>query len=195
MSLGSSEVCTAVPAQRHVRDGDVDDEQDRRGDDRELGEESRLRIVLVPARDRGDQEQQRRAADERQRHERRLPVELAAAAEEEREPEDEQQVADHAAGQRAAHDLELRRRHREQRDDQLRRVPEGRVEEAADAGAGVVRGMLRRLADQPRERDQRRGGEDEVRGLADAERVVDEDRERRERQRRPEQSACHGRVP
>ena len=48
---------------------------------------------------------------------------------------------------------------REQRDDQLGRVAEARVQEAADAGAGVLGGVLGRLADQPRERDQARSAE------------------------------------
>ena len=43
----------------------------------------------------------------------------------------------------------------EQRDDQLGRVAEARVQEAADPRAGVLGCVLGRLADQPRERDQR----------------------------------------
>ena len=57
--------------------------------------------------------------------------------------------------ERSAHDAGQAVRDREQRDDQLRRVAEARVQEAADAGAGVLGGMLGRLADQPRERHQR----------------------------------------
>ena len=109
------------------------------------------------------------------------PVDLAAAAEEEREAEHEQQVPDHGAGERAADDLELHRVHREERDDQLRRVAEGRVEEAADAGPGVLGRVLGRLADQPGERDQRGRREDELERLRRVEDVVHEDDDRRER--------------
>ena len=65
-------------------------------------------------------------------------------------------------GERPAHDLGEAVRHGEQGDDQLRRVAEGRVQEAADARARVVRGVLRRLADQPRERDEGGRGEREL---------------------------------
>ena len=43
----------------------------------------------------------------------------------------------------------------EERDDQLGSVAEARVQEAADAAARVLGGVLGRLADQPRERHQR----------------------------------------
>ena len=43
----------------------------------------------------------------------------------------------------------------EQRDDQLGRVAEARVQEAADARACVLGCVLGRFADQPGERDQR----------------------------------------
>ena len=92
--------------------------------------------------------------DQPERKERRRAVERAAAAEEEREPEHEQEVPDHAARERAAHDLGEAVVDREEGDDQLGRVAEGGVEEAADAGARVVGRVLGRLADQPRERDQ-----------------------------------------
>ena len=59
------------------------------------------------------------------------------------------------AGERAAHDLRQPGVDREERDDQLGRVAEARVEEAADAGARVLGCVLGRLADQPRERDER----------------------------------------
>ena len=90
-------------------------------------------------------------------------IDRAAAAGEEREAEHEQQVADDGAGQRAAHDLRQPLVHRDQRDDQLRRVAERRVEEAADPRPGVLRRVLGRLADQPGERDQRDRREHELR--------------------------------
>ena len=52
----------------------------------------------------------------------------------------------------------------EERDDQLGRVPEARVQEAADAVARVLGRVLGRLADQPRERQQRERCEHEERG-------------------------------
>ena len=54
---------------------------------------------------------------------------------------------------------------REERDDQLGRVAEARVQEAADAGAGVLGGVLGRFADQPGERNERKRCEDEQRRL------------------------------
>ena len=93
--------------------------------------------------------------DEPEREEARLAVDLAAAAGEEREAEHEQQVPDHGSGQRAAHDLVQPLVDGDQRDDQLGRVAERGVEEAADPRAGVLGRVLGRLADQPRERDQR----------------------------------------
>jgi hypothetical protein len=124
-----------------------------------------------------------------------LPVDLATAAEEEREPEHEQQVPDHGSGQRAADDLELHRVHCEERDDQLRRVPEGRVEEAADPRSRVLRCVLGRLADQPRERDQRRRREHELERLRRVEDVVHDDHDGGERDRGEEDATDHGRVP
>ena len=56
----------------------------------------------------------------------------------ERKAQDEQQIPDDAAGERAAHDLGQSLVDGDQRDDQLGRVSERRVQEAADAGPGVV---------------------------------------------------------
>ena len=173
--LVARDVHRRVPAQRVPRQRDVGEQQHDRNRDRER-DESVTVGVAVPARDRRDQQDQRRRAHEPERDEARPAVDLAAAAEEEREAEDEQQVPDHGAGQRATHDLVQPFVDGEQRDDQLGGVAEGGVEEAADAGAGVLGGVLRRLADQPRERDQRRGGEDELDGLVEVERVVHERR-------------------
>ena len=69
----------------------------------------------------------------------------------------------------------------DERDDQLGRVAERRVEEAADPGPGVLGRVLGRLADQPRERDERRRGEDELDRLVEVGEVVERDRERPER--------------
>ena len=63
------------------------------------------------------------------------------------------------------HDLRQAAVHGEERDDQLRRVAEARVQEAADAGAGVLGRVLRCLADQPGERDERSAREHEQQRL------------------------------
>ncbi len=76
------------------------------------------------------------------------------------------------------------------------RVPERRVEEAADPGARVVRRVLRRLADQPRERDERERGEEEELDVAEVEEEVCGDRERREAQQGQEDLSRHAaRLP
>jgi hypothetical protein len=77
------------------------------------------------------------------------------SAEQQREPEHEQDVPDDASREGAADNLGQAPVDREERNDQLRGVPECRVEEAADPGARVVRCVLRRLADQPREGNER----------------------------------------
>ena len=79
----------------------------------------------------------------------------------------------------------------EQRDDQLGRVAEAGVEEAADAGAGVLGGMVGRLADQPGERDQRDRREHEQRRLAGVEDVPGDEGEGREGEGRPEDPPRH----
>ena len=111
----------------------------------------------------------------------------------EREPEHEQQVADDRAGQRAADDLGQPFVDRDQGDDQLGRVAERGVEEAADARARVLRRVLGGLADQPRERDQRSGREDEERRVAEVGEVVEGDDDGPEGQAREEDSSDHSR--
>ena len=123
--------------------------------------------VAAPARDRRDQEEQDCERDQPERDHARLPVELPPAAEGEREAEDEEEVADDATGQRAAHDLRQPVVDGEERDDQLGRVAEGRVEEAADSRARVVGRVLGRLADQPGERDERERREHEELDVAE----------------------------
>ena len=56
------------------------------------------------------------------------------------------------------------------------RVPEGRVQEAADARPRVLGCVLGRLADQPRERDQRERGEHELERRIEVRDVVEQDR-------------------
>ena len=107
-------------------------------------------------------------------------------------PEHEQDVRGDAPGQRAAHDVRQPLVDREQRDDQLGRVPEGRVEEPADSGSGVLAGVLGRLSDQPRERDERERREHEQHDLARSDDPVEEEDDRREGERGPQEVPRHG---
>ena len=118
------------------------------------------------------------SADHPEGEEARPALDLAATSGEQREAEHEQQVADDGAGQRSADDLGQALVDRDQGDDQLGRVAERGVEEAADSGAGVLGGVLRGLADQPGERDQRGGGENEERGVTEIGEVVERDDDR-----------------
>jgi len=95
---------------------------------------------------------------------------------------------------RSAHDAAEPVRHREQRDDQFGRVAEGGVEEAADTGAGVLGDVLGCLPDQPGERHQRDGGENEEERLRGSRRGVERDHERAQREPQPEDAASHSRT-
>ena len=117
----------------------------------------------------------------------------AVAAGEQREPENEQQVADDRPGQRSAHDLRQSLVDGDQRDDQLGGVAEGCVEEAADPGAGVLCRVLGRLADQPRQRDQGDRREHEEWRVADVRQIVESDVGRPESQAGEEDASYHGR--
>ena len=97
--------------------------------------------------------------------------------------------------QRAAHDLGQAFVHRDQGDDQLRRVAERRVEEPANSRTRVVGRMLGCLADQPREGNQRDRGESELGGVVDDVRVVECDDERSEKERRPQELPDHAGNP
>ena len=121
-------------------------------------------------------------AIEPEREEARVAVERAAASGDERGAEHEQEVPDHASRERSAHDVGEAVVHGDERDDQLRRVPERRVQEPADSWPGVLGRVLGRLADQPRERYERECGEDELERLRRMSDVVQRDRERRERE-------------
>ena len=62
-------------------------------------------------------------------------------------------------------------------------IAEARIQEPADAGAGVLRHVLRRLADQECEWCESARGEDEARCTLDPECVVRDERDGRERER------------
>ncbi len=83
-------------------------------------------------------------------------------------------------------------RNGEERDDQLGRVAEGRVQQSADPGAGVVCRMLGRFADQPGERNERGGRDHEENDVVDTREIERED-DRREDEREREETTCHGR--
>ena len=112
-----------------------------------------------------------------------------------RDPVDEQEIRDHASRQRAEHDNGQVRADGDERDDELRRVPEARVEEAADARPRVLRRVFRRLADQPGERDEGDRGEYEERDVAGAGELVHRDRGGCEEERPPQELAAHGDLP
>jgi hypothetical protein len=74
----------------------------------------------------------------------------------------------------------------DERDDQLRSVAEGRVQEPTDAGAGAAGEMVGRLADQPGERDEGGAGKDEEGHVSDAAEMIEDDDDRPEEQQRCE---------
>ena len=82
--------------------------------------------------------------------------------------------------------------HGEQGDDQLGRIAEARVEEASDAGPRVLSCMLRRLTDQPCERDERGAGEHEHLRVSHVREVLQRKRQGCQGEQRPEDAACHG---
>ena len=179
-----------MPAQVAARDREVEGEQrDRDGDRRERSDVS-LRRSRVSDDHRRDKEEHSRA-DEAELRKERSPVEALLRPDRLRDSEHEQEIRDHAAGERPANDLRQAVPDREERDDQLGRVAEARIQEAADAGTGVLGRMLGRLADQPRERDERGGGEHEEDRVARVRYVANDDRGGREGQRRPEDPSCH----
>ena len=80
---------------------------------------------------------------------------------------------------------------RDHGDDHFWRVAERCVEEAADPRARVLAGVLGRLADEPRERYERDRRQNEKGDLARMRGQVDDERDRRKRERCPEESSRH----
>ncbi len=180
-----------MAAQRVPRHDDVEAEQhdrDRYGESRQLVS---IRVA-VPAGDRRDQEEHRCGREEPEGEKAREPVEPAATTREERGAEDEQEVGHDAPGQGSTNDLGEAVVDRDQRDDELRRVAERRVEEAADSRPRVLRCVLGRLSDQPGERNESDRGEHELRGLREVGPVVEEDHEGGEPDCCEEGSPDHG---
>ena len=107
-------------------------------------------------------------------------------ADQHRGAHDEQDVAEDRADQRRLDDLLQPLLEGEEGDDQLGRVAERDVEEAADAGTRAGRELVGRLAHERGGRDdaERRGREDD-RGLGARELEDDRDRDERDEQVRP----------
>jgi len=106
---------------------------------------------------------------------------VAQPTEQERQPEHEQQVPEDRPGQRRLHDLDAVVEDQEDRDDQLGHVAERRVDQPADARPGVQGKLLRRAADQSRQRKDGRGRGQEYRQVG-ATGDLERDRDRHEHQ-------------
>ena len=117
-----------------------------------------------PGRDRRDQEEGDRDGEHPDLEEEGAAVDAFAPSEGHRGAEDEEGARDDRARDGAEDDGGQAVADREQRDDQLRRVAEARVQEPPDAGARVLGDVLGRLADQVGERDQRERREHEEHG-------------------------------
>ena len=183
-------VCRATP-EIGDRDGEVEAEQHDRRADAEHGERVAIRVAVPPG-DRRDQQQHHGDDDKAQLAEQRAPVELCVVlAEDQRRTEHEQDVRDDAAGHRATHDIRQVVRNRDQGDDDLGRVSEARVQQTADAWARVFSRVFGRLPDQPGQGDQRERGQHEQGRLVRVDEDIDEYRDRRERERSPEESSRH----
>src|SRR4029077_1962739 len=94
-------------------------------------------------------------SDQAERGVGRLAIDDAPLAEEQREAEDEQEVAGDRAYERRPDDRGQTIGGGDGRNDQLRRVTERRVQEAADPGTGVAGQIVRSPAAPPRERGPR----------------------------------------
>ncbi len=173
------------------RDDDVDEQEcdgDGYGQDCEVVPVG----ITLPARDGGDEEEERRERDAAIATKLEKRSSSPRPPSDEREAEHEEQVPDHAPCERPANDFGEPLVDRDQSDDQLGGVAEGRVEEAADTGARVLGGVIRCLSDQPGKRDERERGEHELRYLVGVGEVVERDRDRRERERSEEEPTGHG---
>src|SRR5262249_57393852 len=71
------------------------------------------------------------------------------------------------------------------------RVADAGVEDPADPWARVLARVVGGLADEPRERHQRRGGEDEQRDVTHMDDVVEHERERGQDKRPPKELPAH----
>ena len=177
-----------------VAHGDHDVRREQHDRDRQREEKQRVALVgavAAPRERRRDRQESDGAEHGKELHAQRSRVDLPVAARNHRRAEHEQDVRDDRAGQGPTHDAGEIVRDSEQRDDQLRRIAEARVQEAADAGACVLCRMLRRLADHPGEGDQRERRDDEERGLVEVEDEAAEDRDGSQGKQCPEDLSRH----
>src|SRR6185503_12467966 len=117
--------------------------------------------ISLESRDRDDEEEQCRETDHSERRVGRRAIDAASLAEEQRKAENEQEISGDRPHERCPHDVGQAVGDGDDGDDQLWRVAERRVQETADAWAGVEREVVRRFTDQPGEREQRQAGEQE----------------------------------
>ena len=150
---------------------------------REHCERSAVRVA-VEARYRGDEHDEGGESDQAERGVRRQAIDGAFSADEKREAENEQHVAGDRADKRCPHYVGQAVGHGDDRDDELWRVPERRVQEAADPRTGVTGEVVGRLTDRPREGNEGCGGEYEQRQIAGCIEPIENDHERPEQQQR-----------
>jgi hypothetical protein len=147
--------------------------------------------IAVKAGDRGHEQGEHRHADEAELDEQGAPIERCVVPEGERGPEHEQDVRGDTAREGAADDVRESVPDGDQRDDELGRVAEAGIQQSADARPGVARRVFRRFPNEPRKRDEGDRGEDEEGDLARMGDDVEEEGDRREGERGPEESARH----
>ena len=173
------------------RHHEVEAEQHHGGPDAEQGKRVAIRIA-VPTRDGWDQQHHHRDQDEAELAEQRTPVELrVVGAENQCGAEHEQEVRDDAASHGAAHDVWQIVRDRDHGDDDFGCVSEARVQQAADPWPRVLTCVFSRFTDQPGQWHERQRGEHEQNRLVRVDEDIDEYRDRRERERSPEESSRH----
>jgi hypothetical protein len=149
----------------------------------ELGEGPAIRIAVEAWHSHGERDD-RGESDQAERDVGRVAIDRPGTAQKKREAEYEQEVARDRSNERGPDDRGQTLGDGDDRNDQLRRVAERRVQEAADNGADVNREVVRHLADQPRERDERHGRQYEHRHVAGSVEPVQGDDERRQQQQR-----------
>ena len=126
-----------------------------------------------------------------------LSSDRSSPAGDERQAQDQEQVAEDAAGDRRLHQLHQPRAERHDRDDQLGRVAEGGVEQAADGRAGAVGEVLGGLAHVARQRQhaEARGEEDPHRRRVEHVAQDDADRHGQQQQQPPARGWSSPEVP
>jgi hypothetical protein len=109
------------------------------------------------------------------------------------EAEDQEQVADDRSGQRRLDQIDQAFAQREDADDQLGRIAERGVQQAADAAAEPLRERFGGSADAGRERQQREQRRREHDDMPFGHHIVKGDRDRNEDEQIPhERGACKG---